>query len=132
MLAMGAMRAVFDAGLRVPEDVAIIGIDDFEEGRYSRPTLSTVSLDTPSSPARPWPASPPGSRTPMPLPRKSSHRTRSTRARARSAREADGEAWTACPGVGAGHPSRPEPVGHVGGLQFPEDMEEGQPEIPQR
>ncbi len=47
LLAMGAMRAVFDAGLRVPEDVAVIGIDDIEEGRYSRPTLSTVSLDTP-------------------------------------------------------------------------------------
>ncbi|WP_134663356.1 MULTISPECIES: LacI family DNA-binding transcriptional regulator [unclassified Amycolatopsis] len=47
LLAMGAIRAVFDAGLRVPEDVAIIGIDDIEEGRYSRPSLSTVSLDTP-------------------------------------------------------------------------------------
>lgn len=47
LLAMGAMRAVFDAGLRVPEDVAIIGIDDIEEGRYARPSLSTVSLDTP-------------------------------------------------------------------------------------
>ena len=47
LLAMGAARAVFDAGLRVPEDVAIIGIDDIEEGRYARPSLSTVSLDTP-------------------------------------------------------------------------------------
>lgn len=47
LLAMGAMRAVFDAGLEVPDDVAIIGVDDIEEGRYSRPTLSTVSLDTP-------------------------------------------------------------------------------------
>ena len=47
LLAMGAIRAVFDAGLSVPEDVAIIGIDNIEEGRYSRPTLSTVSLDTP-------------------------------------------------------------------------------------
>ncbi|MBD3778947.1 MAG: LacI family DNA-binding transcriptional regulator [Micrococcales bacterium] len=47
LLATGAMRAVFDAGLRVPEDVAVIGVDDIEEGRYSRPTLSTVSLDTP-------------------------------------------------------------------------------------
>lgn len=46
LLAMGAMRAVFDAGLNVPDDVAIIGIDDIEEGRYSRPSLSTVSLDT--------------------------------------------------------------------------------------
>jgi DNA-binding LacI/PurR family transcriptional regulator len=47
LLAMGALRAVFDAGLRVPQDVAIIGIDDIEEGRFSRPSLSTVSLDTP-------------------------------------------------------------------------------------
>ena len=47
LLAMGAVRAVFDAGLRVPEDVAIIGIDDIDEGRYARPSLSTVSLDTP-------------------------------------------------------------------------------------
>lgn len=47
LMAMGAMRAVFDAGLSVPDDVAIIGIDDIEEGRYSRPTLSTVSLDIP-------------------------------------------------------------------------------------
>ncbi len=47
LLAMGAMRAVFDAGLRVPDDVAVIGVDDIEEGRYSRPSLSTVSLDTP-------------------------------------------------------------------------------------
>ena len=47
ILAMGALRAAYDAGVRVPEDVAIIGIDDIEEGRFSRPTLSTVSLDTP-------------------------------------------------------------------------------------
>jgi DNA-binding LacI/PurR family transcriptional regulator len=47
LLAMGAIRAIFDAGLSVPDDIAIIGIDDIEEGRYSRPSLSTVSLDTP-------------------------------------------------------------------------------------
>jgi len=47
LLAMGALRAVFDAGLRAPDDIAIIGIDDIEEGRFSRPSLSTVSLDTP-------------------------------------------------------------------------------------
>ncbi|GAA2194422.1 LacI family DNA-binding transcriptional regulator [Micromonospora lupini] len=45
-LAIGAMRAAFDAGVRVPGDVAVIGIGDLEEGRYSRPTLSTVSVDT--------------------------------------------------------------------------------------
>ena len=47
LLAIGVMRAVFDAGLRVPEDVAVIGIDDVEEGRFARPALSTISLDTP-------------------------------------------------------------------------------------
>lgn len=47
LLAIGAMRAVFDAGLSVPEDVAVIGVDDVEEGRFARPSLSTISLDTP-------------------------------------------------------------------------------------
>lgn len=47
LLAIGAMRAIFDAGLRVPEDIAVIGIDDVDEGRFARPSLSTVSLDTP-------------------------------------------------------------------------------------
>jgi DNA-binding LacI/PurR family transcriptional regulator len=46
LLAVGAMRAVFDAGLSVPDDVAVIGVDDIEEGRFARPSLSTVSLDT--------------------------------------------------------------------------------------
>jgi DNA-binding LacI/PurR family transcriptional regulator len=42
---MGAVRAAADAGFRVPEDVAVIGIGDSETGRYSRPTLSTVATD---------------------------------------------------------------------------------------
>ncbi|MCM0618788.1 LacI family DNA-binding transcriptional regulator [Nocardioides bruguierae] len=41
-LALGAMRVLLDAGLRVPEDVAIIGFDDVDETRYSQPTLSTI------------------------------------------------------------------------------------------
>lgn len=47
LLAMGAMRAAFNRGLQIPDDVAVAGIDDIEEGRYSRPSLTTVSLDTP-------------------------------------------------------------------------------------
>ncbi|GAA1874483.1 LacI family DNA-binding transcriptional regulator [Myceligenerans crystallogenes] len=47
LLAMGAMRAVRDAGRGVPDDVAVIGIDNIDEGRYANPSLSTVSLDTP-------------------------------------------------------------------------------------
>jgi DNA-binding LacI/PurR family transcriptional regulator len=42
-LALGAMRALAEAGLRVPEDVAVIGFDDIEDGRYAVPSLSTVA-----------------------------------------------------------------------------------------
>ena len=45
LLALGAMRAVLDAGLRVPEDVAVMGFDDIEDGRFGTPTLSTVRPD---------------------------------------------------------------------------------------
>lgn len=46
LLAIGAIRAIYDSGLTVPDDIAVIGIDNIEEGHYSRPSLSTVSLDT--------------------------------------------------------------------------------------
>jgi DNA-binding LacI/PurR family transcriptional regulator len=45
LIAIGAMRAIGEAGLRVPDDVAVIGIDDIEEGRFSTPTLTTISPD---------------------------------------------------------------------------------------
>ncbi len=41
-MALGAMRVVQESGLRVPDDVAIIGFDDIDETRYSLPTLSTI------------------------------------------------------------------------------------------
>ncbi|MFE9693937.1 LacI family DNA-binding transcriptional regulator [Micromonospora sp. NPDC005806] len=44
-LALGALRALHEAGLRVPEDVAVAGFDDIEDGRFSIPTLSTVAPD---------------------------------------------------------------------------------------
>lgn len=42
-LAVGAMRALRDAGLRVPEDVAVTGFDDTEEGAFLVPALTSVS-----------------------------------------------------------------------------------------
>lgn len=44
-LALGAVRTLADRGVRVPEDVAVIGFDDIEDGRYSVPSLSTISPD---------------------------------------------------------------------------------------
>lgn len=44
-LALGALRALHEHGARVPEDVAVIGFDDVEGGRFSVPTLSTVAPD---------------------------------------------------------------------------------------
>ncbi|MEU4644912.1 LacI family DNA-binding transcriptional regulator [Micromonospora sp. NPDC023814] len=45
-LAVGTLCAAFDAGVRVPEDLAVIGVGGSEEGRWARPALSTVSADT--------------------------------------------------------------------------------------
>jgi DNA-binding LacI/PurR family transcriptional regulator len=42
MMAHGALQALKDAGRRVPEDVAVIGFDDFDISRYSEPPLTTV------------------------------------------------------------------------------------------
>jgi DNA-binding LacI/PurR family transcriptional regulator len=42
VLALGAMRVLFERGLRVPDDVAVAGFDDIEDGQYARPSLTTV------------------------------------------------------------------------------------------
>jgi DNA-binding LacI/PurR family transcriptional regulator len=46
-LALGAIRRLWDLGLRVPEDVAVVGFDDIEEGCFSVPTLTTIAPDKP-------------------------------------------------------------------------------------
>jgi DNA-binding LacI/PurR family transcriptional regulator len=41
-MAMGAMAALADAGLRVPDDTSIVGLDDIEVSAYQCPPLTTV------------------------------------------------------------------------------------------
>lgn len=44
-LALGALRTLYDRGYRVPEDVAVVGFDDIDDGRYNVPSLTTISPD---------------------------------------------------------------------------------------
>ena len=44
-MAIGAMGFLLEKGIRVPEDVRIIGFDGIEQGAITRPRLSTVSID---------------------------------------------------------------------------------------
>ncbi|WP_437962389.1 substrate-binding domain-containing protein (plasmid) [Sorangium sp. So ce119] len=40
--ALGALDALAEAGVRVPEDMALVGFDDVEAARYASPPLTTV------------------------------------------------------------------------------------------
>jgi DNA-binding LacI/PurR family transcriptional regulator len=40
--AMGAIRALRESGLRVPEDVSVVGFDDIQSAAYQNPGLTTV------------------------------------------------------------------------------------------
>ena len=41
--AIGAIRALHDANLRVPQDVSVIGFDDIQPAAYTLPRLTTIS-----------------------------------------------------------------------------------------
>jgi DNA-binding LacI/PurR family transcriptional regulator len=45
LMAAGVLKAVADAGLRVPEDCAVIGMDGIPLGELLTPELSTLALD---------------------------------------------------------------------------------------
>ena len=40
--AMGAIRALRESGLHVPEDVSVVGFDDIQSAAYQNPSLTTV------------------------------------------------------------------------------------------
>lgn len=44
LIAMGAMSALEESGVRVPEDISVIGIDDIFFAYLARPPLTTISV----------------------------------------------------------------------------------------
>ena len=44
-MAIGVLGALSDAGVRVPEDIAVVGFDDIAMARYLNPPLTTVHVD---------------------------------------------------------------------------------------
>jgi DNA-binding LacI/PurR family transcriptional regulator len=46
IIALGAMRSLARAGLRVPLDVSVVGYDDIRIARLAQPALTTVRQDT--------------------------------------------------------------------------------------
>jgi DNA-binding LacI/PurR family transcriptional regulator len=44
-IAVGVLKALHMHGIRVPEDVAVTGFDDTDEGEFTIPSLSSVSPD---------------------------------------------------------------------------------------
>src|SRR5262245_17897601 len=45
LMALGAIRACYEAGVAVPNEVAIAGFDGSKQGRFSTPSLTTITPD---------------------------------------------------------------------------------------
>jgi LacI family transcriptional regulator len=43
--ALGALEAIYERGLRVPEDISLVGFDDIALGAHARPPLATLRTD---------------------------------------------------------------------------------------
>jgi LacI family transcriptional regulator len=44
MTAIGALGAIHERGLRVPEDLSVVGFDDIQISAFTQPALTTVRL----------------------------------------------------------------------------------------
>lgn len=44
MMALGAIKAIYEKGLQVPNDVAVVGFDDIDYAAMSNPSLTTVHI----------------------------------------------------------------------------------------
>jgi LacI family transcriptional regulator len=44
LTAVGALRAIHRAGLRVPDDISVVGFDDIELSQFTNPPLTTIRL----------------------------------------------------------------------------------------
>ncbi|MGP6146418.1 LacI family DNA-binding transcriptional regulator [Jeotgalibaca sp. A122] len=44
-MAIGAIQAIKEYGLRVPDDISVVGFDDIEIAKYMEPALTTVAQD---------------------------------------------------------------------------------------
>jgi LacI family transcriptional regulator len=45
LMAIGAMEAIRDSGLRIPEDISVVGFDNREVSDFVSPALTTVDID---------------------------------------------------------------------------------------
>jgi DNA-binding LacI/PurR family transcriptional regulator len=44
-MALGALRALHEAGRRIPQDMSVVGFDDIPEAPYFIPPLTTIRQD---------------------------------------------------------------------------------------
>ncbi len=45
-MAIGAYKAIFEEGLRIPEDISILGFDDICTAKFLTPSLTTIKVFT--------------------------------------------------------------------------------------
>lgn len=45
-IAIGAYRAIFESGLRIPDDISVVGFNDISTAKYIIPPLTTINVPT--------------------------------------------------------------------------------------